>query len=141
MSRFHAAKIASQNLTDNGSESGTRCKLRVNGLDSLAFSRSSSQVEKALDGTAYKVGFLSGVKGKNFSISVETLKQSVFEILKTELDAADAAGALVRVIATDGATGDVDLDCLFVDMKISGDFFSDLVRGVEFFFVAQQNHA
>lgn len=140
MARFHAVKIDSIFLTDNGLEAGTPCKLKISELENLKFSRKSQPVVLAFDGTPYKNGFSTGVKGRQFSISVETLTESIFNQLNAVLEAKDVARQLVRVVASDGATGAFDLDCLFVDLKISGDFFGSLVRGVELSFVAQQNH-
>lgn len=114
MARFYKIKIGSIYLTDNGLVGGRPCKVAVDGAAALLLP-SQGNVAVGSDGTPFREKPLTPTGGgRGFTIVAAWMKKTVYDALKTALDAAAAANSDFNVTG-DGVPGDFDVDAIPFD--------------------------
>lgn len=136
MARFNTVQLNSIYFTDDGTGSGTPCKLAIKGLDALKTAKTGQTVQSA-DGAPFLQIVENSNKGLVVSITPVILMKDVFDSLTAEI-----AGAIENETTIDleisGDTGDFSLTVLPLlpnPIQFSGDFLNARIKSPTFNFI------
>lgn len=133
--RFNTVKLNSVYFTEDGSQTGTKCKLAVAGLDALKKTRPAS-IQRDLNNVPYRQQSDFAGKGFDLSITVETLTESVFSAINDEINAA-CENETSLTLEISGDTGDFNLTVIPAaeSVRFPGTFINSRIKQVTYSFV------
>lgn len=132
---YYEIQIDSVYLTENGTASGLVCRLGVQGVNQLRSNYKRIRLPNAIDGTPIFQVIEVGEKGKDLTITIETLKADVLDESISIIENINENGGDVQIVGI-GAIGNFDVSAVPGDVPYEfGEFIDTDVKNVTFRFV------
>jgi hypothetical protein len=129
--RFYRLQIESVYLTEDGTVTGTPCKMIVQGAEALRVLY-SGQTAPSANGTPHTVAFSIGTLGRQLVITIEILPSDVFDDLVTAINGAIENNSTITLTGT-GDYGDFSLEAVPTlpdPVTSSGEFINGRLKKV-----------
>jgi len=132
--KYNLVQLNSIYFTKDGLVTGKPCKTQITGLDALKIT-TAVQVQFALDGTPY-LQTSSAQKGLPVGIKYDSMQQSVFDDVVTEIQSA-VDGSTSLSLSVTGDTGSFSLALVPAEKSVvfSGDFNNGQIQNGSFNFL------